>query len=347
MVCVFILAMLVLFYGMSFVKSNEFNTEYMSRETTGAVNGIFVLFVFMSHISNYMDLGSTSDKIWLNFRSWLGQLMVVTFLFYSGYGMMCSIMKKGNAYIKPLFKNKFLNLLLHFDIAVALFVIMNLALGVKINLKNTLLAFTTWTSIGNSNWYITIVLGMYLIIILAFSVFRKHELPALISVSVLTVVFACILIKAGKQEWYYNTLLVFPVGMWYAYFKKYIDKFVMKNNTIYMLFMLVISAAVVLFAVCYKFRGLYLPVYWVYACSFMMLIVLITMKVKIGNPILSMLGRHVFSIYILQRIPMTVFKRMGLNANNMLFFFLCFAVTLLMSAVFDMLMKKLDKKLFA
>lgn len=344
MVYVFMLAMLVFFYGMSFVKSNEFNTEYMSRETTGAVNGIFVLFVFMSHISNYMDLGSTSDKIWLDFRSWLGQLMVVTFLFYSGYGMMCSIMKKGNAYIKPLFKNRFLSLLLHFDIAVVLFVIMNLALGVKMNLKNTLLAFTTWTSIGNSNWYITAVLGMYLIIILAFSVFRKHKLPALISVSVLTVAFAFVLIKAGKQEWYYNTLLAFSVGMWYAYLKKYIDKLVMKNNIIYMLFM---SAAVGLFAVCYKFRSLGLPVYWVYACSFMMLIVLITMKVKIGNPILSMLGRHVFSIYILQRIPMTVFKRMGLNANNMLFFFLCFAVTLLMSAVFDMLMKKLDKKLFA
>lgn len=107
MLYVFILAMLVFFYGISFVKANEFNTEYLSKESTGAVNGIFVLFVFMSHISNYMNFGSEYDKIWLDFRSWLGQLMVVTFLFYSGYGMMCSIMKKGNAYIKPLFKKDF------------------------------------------------------------------------------------------------------------------------------------------------------------------------------------------------------------------------------------------------
>lgn len=344
MLYVFILAMLVFFYGINFVKANEFNTEYLSKESTGAVNGIFVLFVFMSHISNYMDFGSEYDKIWLDFRSWLGQLMVVTFLFYSGYGMMCSIMKKGNAYIKPLFKKRFLSLLLHFDIAVVLFVIMNLALGVKMNLKNTLLAFTTWTSIGNSNWYITAVLGMYLIIILAFSVFRKHKLPALITVSVLTVAFAIVLLKVGKPEWYYNTLLLFPVGMWYAYLKKHIDNFVMKNNLTYMFFM---AAAVGLFAVCYRIKGFGLPFYWIYACAFMMIIILITMKVKIGNPILSMLGRHVFGIYILQRIPMPIFQRLGLNGNNMLYFFLCFAVTLLMSAVFDMLMKKLDKKLFA
>lgn len=78
MLYVFILAMLVFFYGINFVKANEFNTEYLSKESTGAVNGIFVLFVFMSHISNYMDFGSEYDKIWLDFRSWLGQLMVVS-----------------------------------------------------------------------------------------------------------------------------------------------------------------------------------------------------------------------------------------------------------------------------
>lgn len=343
MLYVFILALVVFFYGVSVVKSNEFNTDYMSKENTGAVNGIFVLFVFMSHISNYMDFSNAYESIWLDFRSWLGQLMVTTFLFYSGYGMMCSIIKKGNDYVRPLFKNRFLKLLLHFDIAVALFVIMNLALGVRLNLKNTLLAFTTWTSIGNSNWYITAVLGMYLIIILAFSVFKKHKLPALAAVSVITVAFAFVLMKAGKENWYYNTLVLFPAGMWYAYLKEHIDRLVMKNNLTYMLFM---SAAIGLFVLCYKFRGGGLPVYWVYACAFVMIIVLVTMKVKIGNPVLAMLGRHIFSIYILQQISMTVFAHFGLNGNNMLFFFLCFAVTLLMSVAFDMLMKKLDKKLF-
>ena len=78
----------------------------------------------------------------------------------------------------------------------------------------------------------------------------------------------------------------------------------------------------------------------------MLIVVLASMKIKIGNPALSMLGKHVFSVYILQRIPMTIFKRLGLVNNNLNYFILCFAVTLLMAIVFDALMKKLDAKVF-
>lgn len=96
MIYVLAAALFVFLCGAKFVKSGEFNSDYMSKDTTGAINGIFVLLVFMCHISGYMKLGGSSDTIWLDLKSWLGQLVVVTFLFYSGYGMMCSIMKKGS-----------------------------------------------------------------------------------------------------------------------------------------------------------------------------------------------------------------------------------------------------------
>lgn len=343
MIYVLIIALFVFFCGTTFVESGKFNTDYMSKDSTGAVNGIFVLLVFMCHISGYMELGSSSDKIWLDLKSWLGQLVVVTFLFYSGYGMMCSIMKKGTPYVKSLFRRRFLSLFVHFDIAVVLFLLMNLALGIKTELKTTLLAFTTWESIGNSNWYITAVLCLYLIMILSFMIFRRHKLPGLIMMTVLTAGLALVFIKVGKPEWYYNTLILLPLGMWYAYLKEYIDKLVMKNNIIYALFLCLAVAAL---AVSHKYRSAGLPVYWIWASAFMLTLVLVTMKANIGNPVLSMLGRHVFSIYILQRIPMIVFKSLGLVNNNLNYFCLCFAATLLMAIVFDALMKKLDAKLF-
>ena len=179
MVYILIAVLFVFFCGAKFVKSDEFNSDYMSKDTTGAINGIFVLLVFMCHISGYMQLGSPSDKIWLDLKSWLGQLVVVTFLFYSGYGMMCSIIKKGTPYVKGIFRRRFLSLFAHFDIAVFLFLLMNLALGIKTKTKTVLLAFTTWESIGNSNWYITAVLCLYLILIVSFLIFRKHRLRGL------------------------------------------------------------------------------------------------------------------------------------------------------------------------
>lgn len=251
--------------------------------------------------------------------------------------------EKGTPYVKGIFRRRFLSLFAHFDIAVLLFLLMNLALGIKTKTRTTLLAFTTWESIGNSNWYITAVLCLYLILIVSFLIFRKHHIPGLIAMTVLTCGLAFALIKVGKPAWYYNTLILFPLGMWYAYLKKYIDKFVMKNNYIYML---CITVAVAAFVVGHKYRSAGLPVYWAWASAFMLIVVLASMKIKIGNPALSMLGKHVFSVYILQRIPMTIFKRLGLINNNLNYFILCFAATLLMAIVFDALMKKLDAKVF-
>lgn len=51
MVYILIAVLFVFFCGAKFVKSDEFNSDYMSKDTTGAINGIFVLLVFMCHIS--------------------------------------------------------------------------------------------------------------------------------------------------------------------------------------------------------------------------------------------------------------------------------------------------------
>ncbi len=342
MIYIFIVAVFVILCGAKFSKNDEFHRDYMSRETTGSVNGIFVLLVFMCHISTYMSLG-TADKVWIDFKGYLGQLVVVTFLFYSGYGMMCSVSKKGIPYVKGLFKNRVLSLLLHFDIAVVLFAITNLLIKRSFSLTDFLVALTTWESIGNSNWYITAVLCLYIVMIISFLIFRRNNVLALVSTTGLTIVLAFVLFAVGRPAYYYYTLILFPLGMWYAQIKDAIDKFVLKNNWTYII---AVCLVMCVFMVSHKNRTIGLPVYWACACAFMVLIVFVSMKLKIGNPILEMLGRHVFSIYILQRIPMSVFKYLGFTNNNLNYFCMCFATTILMALVFDKAMAKLDAVLF-
>lgn len=45
MIYVLAAALFVFLCGAKFVKSGEFNSDYMSKDTTGAINGIFVLLV--------------------------------------------------------------------------------------------------------------------------------------------------------------------------------------------------------------------------------------------------------------------------------------------------------------
>lgn len=343
MIFIFAAAVVLLFIGSRPAKLGAFNRDYMSKDVTADINGLFVLLVFMCHITGRLDLNSALGRAWLEVKDWIGQLVVVTFLFYSGYGMMCSVMKNGTPYVNGIFRTKFLSLLVHFDIAVLLFLIMDILLGRKPGLVKTLLALLTWESIGNSNWYITAVLCLYLIMIAAFLVFRRKNLYGITAMTVLTVGLTVLFIAVGRPTWYYNTLILFPAGMWYAYFKERIDGLVLKNRVSYIVSLV---AASVVFGVSHMYRFVYFLVFWLCSVAFMFIILLVTMKIKIGNPVLSMFGRHVFSVYILQHIPMTVLKILGFAGNVFVYFFLCLAVTLLMATAFDAVMKKLDAKLF-
>ena len=89
-------------------------------------------------------------------------------MFYSGYGMLESIKSKGMDYVKSIPGKRFAKVLLHMEIAVLLFLLTDFAIGKSYGLKTTLLSFTFWTSIGNSNWYIFIILCLYLIVFSAF-----------------------------------------------------------------------------------------------------------------------------------------------------------------------------------
>ena len=72
----------------------------LSKEQTTCINGIFVLFVFLSHFGQY----ETMPWNWLLLG--LGQLMVAPFLFYSGYGIMEQIQRRGIVYIDGMPRKK-------------------------------------------------------------------------------------------------------------------------------------------------------------------------------------------------------------------------------------------------
>lgn len=60
------------------------------------MEGIFVVFVFLSHFGQYEAMP------WNEILLAIGQLMVAPFLFYSGYGIMEQIQKRGDRYIDRL-----------------------------------------------------------------------------------------------------------------------------------------------------------------------------------------------------------------------------------------------------
>lgn len=343
MIYVLIVLFLLIFAGADFAKNGSFHADYCSKNATTAINGIFVVLVFLRHFSQYVEFTAASDLPWAELDAYLGQLIVVSFLFYSGYGIFYSVEKKGTPYVKKMFTGRFLRVLLHFDICVLLFAVTDIVLGKALTVKDVLLALTSWGSIGNSNWYITAILVLYLFTIFSFLCFRKQPVPALLMMTLLTVLFVFVNIKLERPAYTYNTVIVYPLGMWFAYLQPYFDKMLQKNSIFYSIAVFLCTLAFV-WVFQNRFHGIEFYTIWV--CAFTGLIVLASMKIKVTNPVLLFLGRHVFSIYILQRIPMMIFDACGFGKKPVQLFLVSFAATIVLALIFDKLMEKLDAVLF-
>lgn len=176
----FLLYLIIIFwviFGLKFYRQNYY-VGYLSKEQTNSIKGFFIVVVFCRHIAPYLadsgyDFSMLGDNLfrWIDGR--IGQLLVVMFLFYSGYGVMESIKNKGEIYIDSIPHRRLITTLLNFDVAVGIFLVVNICLGIHYETKDIVLAFIGWKSIGNSNWYIFVILCCYFSTFLAYKIFAR------------------------------------------------------------------------------------------------------------------------------------------------------------------------------
>ena len=112
-----------------------------------------------------------------------------------------------------------------------------------------------------------------------------------------------IVLSIFKEEHWYNTILCFPVGMYYSMYKNKIEEFTRKY------YFIVVSLLFIFFSITFIYNYYEVAQLWgisynLESIIFALLVVSITMKIKIGNVALVWLGENLFSLYIYQRLPM-------------------------------------------
>lgn len=326
MIVVFAIYVVLALQNVKFV-ANESNV--LSFDQTNALKGIGIMTVFFNHMYNdYLSPHGVLhhpylDEPFVYFETLATVLFVGMFLFFSGYGVLESIKKKGALYVNQMPVKRLMTTLVNFDIAVFVFLLASLLLKVSYSTNCVILSFTGWESIGNSNWYIFAILCNYLITYISFKLFSSRK-KALISSFLLVGVYY-ILMEKYKFPWWYNTIFCYPAGMLYSEYKETINLFCEKK---YLLSLAVIS---VLFIVFYKFSSN--SVFCnIGAIAFSLLCVLFSMKVRLNSKVLIWLGANLFPIYIYQRLPMYVIdKTIPELINNAPLFFcvICIIITLI------------------
>lgn len=305
-------------YGIKFFFKSDY--DYLSRETTTSIKGIFILMVFFSHFNSYIEYTNYFDKLYLIPFNIVGQGMVSMFLFYSGFGIMEQIKNKNN-YIKTFPVKRILNVLFQFMIAVLLYAILNIIIREPFSFVQLLKSLIGWESIGNSNWYIFVILYMYVITYFSFILSKRNYKIAVSLISISTIIYIIVMCYiAHKGIWWYDTALLYPLGILYSIYKKNIDKYIKKN------YIFIITLLVMLIG------------FWKIDISiikniiFGLIILLLSVNIKLGNRFLSFCGKYLFEIYVLQRIPMIILDKVGfLDTYPYIAFSICFGITIILS----------------
>lgn len=305
-----VLFLLILFLCLWKIQIKNDNKEYMSLYNTTCINGIFILVVFFRHISQYADYTNIIDQPMTFINGHINQFLVVMFLFYSGYGIFECIKKKEN-YVQTIPRRRILKVWIQFMICVCIFGVLGIALGAQYSIKQVILSLLALDSLGNSNWYILAMLFMWIFTWIAFEVFGSEKILALVAITIMSIIFIVIM-KDIKPTYYYNTVLCYVMGMWFSYFKNKIDKHIVENKV--WAFLTILSGIIAF--VFYKYRWDNLIYYELCAVTIAWFIVCITMRVSIRNNLLFWLGKNLFPLYILQRIPMIILRTYGLNQTH-------------------------------
>lgn len=315
---VLLILFIIILLDMKCQASNSFDKEYLSPKKCAYIKGLFTILILLSHYTFYIYPNGEYDGFYNIFREHMGQGIVAMFLFYSGYGIMFSIAKKGSEYIKSIVVKRFPQTFLSFELAVLLYFILQTVLGKRYSLMEFLYGFSGWSRFGNSNWYIFVTLILYLMTAFAFLPFCIKKNKAMLRggmlfFTLMTMAFMLWLKKAGKPSEWYNSMLCFPAGMWYYLLKDKIEKVLFRSFTTYLT---VALCATVLYAYTYQNRGPYSPCelknYSLWMLTFTGCVLLFSMKISLESPLLKWFGDHVFSIYMLQRLPMIILYESGL-----------------------------------
>lgn len=347
----FLLFLLLMIAATAKVCPQEsFNTEYLSKENTKGIKGLFVVLVLFSHYVGYVTLDSVWDAPYLALREHLNQMVVAPFLFYSGYGIMKSIQGKGKSYVKSIMKNRFPKVWFEFIAAVLCFLLVNLFLGKTYPLTQILLSLIGWSSIGNSNWYIMGMLILYILTWLSFllvwrSDTKRRGFLGCTLLTILTIAVVYIFMKVGRPNYYYNTLIIYSLGCWYALFQEKIESILMRNDFNYVFCLTLLVAG---YCQTYLNRWNYgIEGYTIWAVLFTLLFLTISMKFSFRSNILSWFGEHVFSVYILQRIPMMILKHVGLAENHRyMFLVMALLITIVLAMIFEKFIKIIERYIF-
>lgn len=368
----YVLLIALLFGGAKLCKKKTWNEENMSFNQTKCYLGFCAVIIVFHHISQ------DTCASWLNPRFirhgldifvTAGYPMVAMFFFCSGYGLYKSAKSKPD-FFKRFIPVRIIPILIPTVLTLLVYIFFRIWRKIPLDIDSPFAVngHETWHPYI---WYVPCIILLYIFFYIGFGLFKKDSIGILVvTIGIIGYILFCIKFRYGT--WWFNTPHMFLVGILVS---KYEDKFFESCKKLYVLRLIgTILLCVVLWFLGDNAGGIYLMVFhhpydftygyrcdlisgifqFLYCLAFMSLYYLISMKLKVGNPILSFLGKFTLELYLIHGIFIHMFgffmikdgiKPVYYIANVPLFVLVVLGLSIPISYGLSLLDKKVGKAL--
>lgn len=342
-ICIILLGALLI-TGVS--KRSGDGISFFDRESTKEFQGFLAVFI-MFHQTVVILKYAGFDIGGFGFFYCYGILTVAFFFFCSGFGLIRR-WTTDECYIKGFMRRRIFTVLVPFFICNYIYLtealLSNIRIGAHFGFGAVICSFFGIFLVNNQMWFAVEIMLLYVVFRIVFAKVRKPLTGILIMTGVVIAMIVTGLLSGHsdsqsmsywfKGEWWYNTVFMFPLGMFYAYKESSINRIIRKA------FIPILIASSALFIVLdIIHRDLIKKmIYWtefegsshplidkltglgeetLFELVFIILIVTIMSALKFSNPVLRFLGKISLEIIMLNYLMigklLFIYRRFGIS----------------------------------
>lgn len=329
LLCIFPLILLgVMLIKMKVAPKGEFHEDFLSLKQSKIMQGVAAVGIIIHHLTQHITQYGMEYKGPISYFIFTGIFFTSIFFFCSGFGLMTSLQKKPN-YLDTFLKKRLSAVLIPFLVSNVLYTVgVGLYFGTVGSVTEMIKCLVGIRLINTNTWFLVEISILYLAFYFIFRFIKKTD-KAMAAMSIFVVALILFSLLLGHDtsesgghwfmgEWWYNTTIFFLAGMFMA---RYYDKVVafLKKHYRWLL-----PVSIVLFIVLFWGQIIVLSVFGYYqeweghpgygakmitllyqnlSCVVWLgMILLLSMKIKIQNVLLYLLGEISLALYIVHEL---------------------------------------------
>ena len=280
--------------------------DYLSKEKSTALKGIFAIFVLIHHLYQYSGLFRQTSLGTL--LQAMGTFSVAVFFFLSGYGLMASYKRDGRKYINEFVYKRILSFYCILLFVAVLYFILSLCLGESFGWRIIWKTFTG--EIIVNGWYLQAQLVFYILFWLVFLALKKQSNAQKLIIMLIVQVAYMILVYPFLGATWVQSALVFVLGMiWCEYKEKIVrlfntaKKWIITSGIVFSLFCIFF---LIDFYISMTVISLFARI--ISIICFVIFVNLLIVKIPITNIVTKFLGEISLEIYVFQGVFLLLFR---------------------------------------